>query len=253
MFLLLKIIQSAATRGCVHQHVTSATVTSFASRFCCQQRHILTSGQKLPTSVSRLFSRQMPRGPRLTLDAENLSAVITEDIAVYTYRNNRFFLLLTIFGGLQFICWANFAMFVKSDQTAENLIKQAVTVEKDHGSWMTTFYTNNRTKIAAATLSLGCVALFFTLIYPLRTVAQLKLLKGGGDVGVTTYWHFGRTRHLTVPLDHVSCSKSRTASPTHVAMKIRGYWMYFLLDTRSGRFHEPELFDYVIGLKRSLK
>ena len=99
----------------------------------------------------------------------------------------------------------------------------------------------------------GCVALFFTLIYPLRAVARLTLLKGGRDVAVTTYWHFGLRRQFTVPVDHISCAKSRTASPTHVAMKIRGYWMHFLLDTRSGRFHEPELFDYVIGLKRSLK
>ena len=155
MSLLLKIIQSAASRGCVHQNVTSAGITSFASRFFCEQRHILTSAQKLPTSASRLFSRQMPRGPRLTLDAEKLSAVITEDIAIYTYRNNTFFLLLTIFGGLQFFCWANFAMFVKSDQTAENLVKQDVTARKDHSSWMTKFYADNRTKIAAATLSLG--------------------------------------------------------------------------------------------------
>jgi len=99
----------------------------------------------------------------------------------------------------------------------------------------------------------GCVALFFTLSYPLRTVAQLKLLKGGRNVGVTTYWHFGRTRYFAVPVDDVSCRRSRASSPAYAAMKIRGHWMYFLLDTRDGRFHEPELFDYVIGLNRSLK
>ena len=84
-------------------------------------------------------------------------------------------------------------------------------------------------------------------------MAQLRLLKGGRDVGVTTYWHFGRLRYFTVPLDDVSCRKSRTASPSYVSMKIRGHWMYFMLDVRDGRFHEPELFDYVIGLNRSLK
>jgi len=97
------------------------------------------------------------------------------------------------------------------------------------------------------------VALFFTMNYPLRSVSRLTLLKGGKDLQVTTYWHFGRMRQFVVPLDHVSCRRSRVSFPTHAAMKIRGYWFYFLLDTRDGRFHEPELFDYVIGLNRSFK
>lgn len=250
MLLSLKIMQSAGTRGCVHQRVMSTRIVSLASHFYCQQRHILTLRQKPPAIVSRSLSRRMSR---LQLDAENLSAVITEDITVFTYRNNRFFLLLTIFGGLQFLCWVNLALFVKSDPAMNTSQKRDVTLLKSDDSWMGKFYAGNRIKIAAACVSLGCVALFFTLMYPLRTVAQLKLLKGGRDVGVTTYWHFGRTRHFTVTLDDVSCKRSRTASPTQAAMKIRGRWMYFLLDVRDGRFHEPELFDYVIGLNRSLK
>lgn len=242
--LSLKIVQSAAARGCVLSHVTSTRTMSLSSQFYCQQRRLLTSGQKLRATASRLFSRQIPRLP---LDAEKLSAMITEDVTVFTYRKNRFFLLLTIFGGIQFLCWANFAVFIKSDPMANSM-----KLKKDD-SWMGKFFTHNRTKLAAACLGLGFVVLFFTLSYPLRTVAQLTLLKGGRNLGVTTYWHFGRTRYFTVPLDDVSCRRSRTASPAYAAMKIRGHWMYFLLDTLDGRFHEPELYDYVIGLNRSLK
>jgi len=99
----------------------------------------------------------------------------------------------------------------------------------------------------------GCLTLFFAISYPLRSVSQLTLLKGGTEVGITTYRPFGLTRYFTVPLDDVSCKRSRVASPTHAAMKIHGHSMYYLLDTRDGRFHEPELFDYVIGLNRSFK
>jgi len=95
--------------------------------------------------------------------------------------------------------------------------------------------------------------LFFALLYPQRTVSRLTLMKGGNNLTVTTYSHFGRTKDFTVPLNDVSCTRSRLSSPTHAAMKIRGRWLYFLMDTRDGRFHEPELFDYVIGLNRSFK
>jgi len=93
---------------------------------------------------------------------------------------------------------------------------------------------------------------FFALTYPLRTVSSLVLLKGGNKLGVTTYSYFGRTRYFTAPLEDISCRRSRLSSPTNIAMKIRGHWLYFLLDTRDGRFHEPELFDYAIGLDRPL-
>jgi len=152
----LKIMQSAAARGCVLSHVTSTRTMSLTSQFYCQQRDLLTSGQKLLATVSRLFSRQIPRVP---LDAEHLSAMITEDVTVFTYRKNRFFLFLTIFGVTQFLCWINFAIFVKSDSMAKS-IKQ-----ENDDSWMGKFYTNNPTKIAAACLSLGKQVLVYLFVY----------------------------------------------------------------------------------------
>jgi len=102
-------------------------------------------------------------------------------------------------------------------------------------------------------LCIGCLVLFFAASYPLRSVSALTLLKGGKELGVTTYSYFGRTRYFSVPLEDVSCTRSRLSSPNHAAMKIRGHWMYFLLDNRDGKFHQPQLFDYVIGLNRSFK
>jgi len=153
MLLFLKIIQYAAARGCVlphvHQYVTSTRMASFTIHFS-QQHHGLTSRQKPSAIVSRLFSRQMPRLP---LDAENLTSVITEDIPVFTYRNNRFFWLLTIFGGLQFLCWANIALFINADSPVENSQKQKP--QKSTDSWMHKFYADNRIKIAATCFGFG--------------------------------------------------------------------------------------------------
>jgi len=340
--LLLKYGQTATITGralsSVHQHVVRTRMVSFTSRYSAQQRQILASRQKLMAIASRLISREMPRLP---LDAESLSAMVTKDVTVFTYSNKKYFLLLTIFGGFQFLCWLNVALFINlvDPVAVENTGKP----QKNVSSWMDRFYVEHRTKMAAACFGLGkrtcnkllsfsvvkcmlclwillklmlsaafillspalhsvecrpfknkkgftiiyvcslfsfnctvadstnfvvgvislemmwycvragCFVLLYSLGYPLRTVSRLTLLKGGNQLSVTTYSHFGRTRHFTVPLDDVSCKKSRMSSPAHASMKIRGRWLYFLLDTRDGRFHEPELFDYVIGLSRSFK
>lgn len=72
-------------------------------------------------------------------------------------------------------------------------------------------------------------------------------------VRVTTYSHFGRTKDFTVPLNDISCKQSRLAEGVQVSLKIRSRWFYYLLDKRAGKFVEPQLFDYVIGLNRSIK
>jgi len=106
-------------------------------------------------TVSRLFSREMRRLP---LDAENLSAVITKDVTVFTYKNKRYFLLLTIFGSVQLLFWTNIAVFIKYDPTIENSSKPLTTSQKSSRSSMGKFYAENRTKIAATCLGLGkCV------------------------------------------------------------------------------------------------
>lgn len=99
----------------------------------------------------------------------------------------------------------------------------------------------------------GYVVLFFTWIYPQRTITKLILKEGGQLVRFSTYTHFGRTKDFVVPLRDISCAQSRQAKGVQVSVKIRGRWFYYLMDKREGKFLEPRLFDYVIGLNRSLK
>ena len=161
--LLLKIGQSAAIRGAralspVHQHFIQTRAILF-TRYCSTQwHHILAVRQKLLAAVSRLFYRETPRLP---LDAKNLSAMIANDVTVFTYRNKRFFMLLTIFGGMQFLCWANIAAFVVSDPTAESSGRQDTKLEKNDVTSMGKFYAENRPKIAATCFSLGILLLIY--------------------------------------------------------------------------------------------
>jgi len=138
--LLLKLGQLAAGRGWAVPQLTR--MMSFVSHSASQQHRLLALRQKLLTTTFRLFSREMPRLP---LDAEHLSALITKDITVFTYTNNRFFLLLTIFGGMQFIFWTNLAVFVNADPTVGN----------SGESRIVRFYIENRQKIAASCICLG--------------------------------------------------------------------------------------------------
>jgi len=150
-------MQYSAGRGYllsrVHQTVVSHRMMSFNSAFSRRMRNVFTLQHKLLSTASRLFFREMPRAH---LDAENLSALIRKDITVFTYRNSRFFLLMTIFGGLQFVFWANLAIFINSDPTVEHQQKQ---LQKTDNSWMGSFYAENRSKIAATCLSLGMLVI----------------------------------------------------------------------------------------------
>ena len=97
------------------------------------------------------------------------------------------------------------------------------------------------------------MVLFFTYFYPQRSVSCLTLLRGGHDLRVTTYTHFGRQQSFDVPLAKVSCLQTRLAPGANVALKVKDKWFYYLLDKKDGKFKQPDLFDYVVGLKRELK
>ena len=164
--LLLRIGQSAAARGWalspVRHHIIRTRLTSFTTQCRSQRCHILVSRQNLLAAVSRLFSRDMRRLP---LDTENLSAQITKDVTVFTYKNKRYFLLLTIFGSAQLLFWANIAVFIKYDPTIENSSKPRTTSQKSYRSSMGKFYAENRTKIAVTCLSLGkCIWCWYLVI-----------------------------------------------------------------------------------------
>ena len=90
------------------------------------------------------------------------------------------------------------------------------------------------------------------MIYPLRSVRTLWLLRGGHDVHIQTHNWFGKSGSMKVPLDTISCMQAREGTASYIPMKVKGKFLFFLLD-KSGKFHNTQLFDYSVGLMRSLK
>lgn len=77
------------------------------------------------------------------------------------------------------------------------------------------------------------------------------LRKGGNLVTLVTYTPFGRNRMMNVPLSNVSCTEVRNVAKTTLPLKIKGYFMHFILDMK-GEFKNETLFDNTAGLKRNL-
>jgi len=102
-----------------------------------------------------------------------------------------------------------------------------------------------------------CAAGMFTmtLFRPSQAVRSMTLLKGGKNVKMVTWSpiSFGQWRTFEVPLRHISLETSRLNDQqggTCFTMKVKDRKMDLLLE-KNGEFPHPELFDKVIGLKRS--
>jgi len=207
-----------------------------------------------PTITSKRLFAQKVAPSVLTIEAETLKATANKNLTIYTYSNDRFFKILTLFGLVQTLFWANIAYFFYTVPMKQVANTDFGSTEKGPQTWWSTFSEwqyRHRSRIAGACMGLGFLVLMVTLVYPLRSVTNLTLLKGGSNLSVTTYGHFGRQRQFVVPLGTVSCLKSRNVPGTvQVPMKIRGRYFYYLLDAREGQFVEPVIFDHVVGLNR---
>lgn len=98
----------------------------------------------------------------------------------------------------------------------------------------------------------ACAVLAYAWITPLRAVHKLTLLRGGEKLKITTYSQLAQKTSFTVDLDHVSFSKARNHAANTLSMKVKDHWLYYSLDIQSGKFHNPRLFDYVVGLQRKI-
>ena len=92
--------------------------------------------------------------------------------------------------------------------------------------------------------------MFMSMTYPQRAVKRLWLLKDGKHIRIMTYSHFGRNRTIEAPLTNLNCTGSRTGSGGHIPIKIKDKKFFYTLD-KQGLFHDNDLFDFVVGLKRS--
>jgi len=225
----------------------------FQSTQRCRLSTLTVQLRSVPRGQTQCSNRLLATTPRNSnlSSLELMNAKVQQDTTVFTYDNANLFKWITVFGLVQFAFWTNLAYFCYSSLNGVKLSKPS-----ELGGWWTTvieLQQRYRYRIACACLSLGTIVLYFTTVYPQRTICKLVLLKGGELVRLSTYSHFGRVKHFVVPLRDVSCRQSRASSGPQISMKLRGRWFYYMIDKRDGLFNDPMLFDYVVALNRFTK
>ena len=66
-----------------------------------------------------------------------------------------------------------------------------------------------------------------------------------------THTPLGKHRMITVDLNRVSCLDHRLSDRAFIPIRVKGKWLYYLLD-KKGTFTNPSAFDRTVGLYRDL-
>lgn len=212
----------------------------------CARLRILT----WPTHVRRVQTQPTTVKPQAKLPYET-DTNVTKHVEVYRFDNFRHFAVIKVFGLIQLMFWAYLADF------SNRYLKDATPpVVKDEGAsrWarISAKFTENkyRNGITAICLLLGNVVAVGVALFTLRSVRSVILMKGGEKVYIQTYSPIRNVRGFEVPLSHVSCMQSRLQKSSYISLKVKGHWMYYLIDQR-GTFPHPKLFDNTVGTKRT--
>jgi len=189
---------------------------------------------------------------------------VVQDVVLFKYENPRFFKMIILFGISQFVFWmylAHFAYTCLRDITQSEARKLGLPVEVDQDDgnpdkpwWRKINLGENkyRNGITILCTVVGNVILLSSWFYSTRSVRTLVLLKGGKRFRLVTYSPTPFGRRMQVALDNVSCNTSRSHAKVSLPIKLRGYWLHFILDKR-GEFTNTKLFDFTAGLKRTWK
>lgn len=185
------------------------------------------------------------------------STAVAKDVILFEHDRTRFFRLLAIFCGGQFIFWAYLAHFAFTSLRDTRKNAESQNVRTDLGG-LFSFDMNLGSNAWRYGFTLGCLVigggiLGVAILFSRRSVSRVILHKGGGKVTVSTQSPFGplRAHHLTVPLSQVTCHAHRQESPSFIPLKIKDYKFYFLLD-KEGTLNNPKLFDITVGAYRPL-
>ncbi|CAL9690601.1 unnamed protein product [Knipowitschia caucasica] len=189
------------------------------------------------------------------------AAQLSRDVTLFTHDRTRFFRILSIFCGGQFLFWTYLAQFAytglrdtsgSTDKTKNKEISNKTTglagwwsFEMNLGSsaWRYGFTTG------CLAIGAGIVGLGF--LFCRRSVSQVILHRGGNMVTVSTQSPLGpgRGRKMTVPLSQVACFAHRQESATFIPLRVKGHKFYFLMD-KEGTVTNAKLFDTTVGAYR---
>lgn len=188
------------------------------------------------------------------------SAQLSRDVTLFEHNRTRFFRLLSVFCGGQFLFWTYLAHFAYtglrdtggSKQKGEDKAKTTGLA----GMWSFEMNLGSsawRYGFTAGCLGIGAGIVGLGILFCRRSVHQVILHQGGKMVTVCTQSPLGpgKGRRVTIPLSQVACYAHRQESPSFIPLRVKGHKFYFLLD-KEGTVNNAKLFDVTVGAYRSL-
>ncbi|XP_076602911.1 transmembrane protein 223 [Chaetodon auriga] len=219
------------------------------------------------TSLAGLCSRIFVHTSRLGVAHRELvgrrslctSTQPSRDVTLFEHDRSRFFRLLSLFCGGQFLFWTylgHFAYTGLRDTRASTEKRKAIAPTTTGLAGMWSFEMNLGSNAWRYGFTLGCLAIGagiagLGLLFCRRSVSQVVLHKGGTMVTVCTQSPLGpgRGQRITVPLSQVACHAHRHEAPSFIPLRIKGHKFYFLLD-KEGTVNNARLFDVTVGAYR---
>lgn len=183
----------------------------------------------------------------------------TRDVTLFEHDRTRFFRLLAVFCGGQFVFWTYLAHFaftgLRDTGGAKDKEKaKAPTTTGLAGMW--SFEMNLGSNAWRYGFTLGCLAIGAGIVglgalFCRRSVSKVVLHQGGRMVTVCTQSPLGPDRgwSTTAPLSQVACHAHRQESASFIPLRVKGHKFYFLLD-KEGTVNNARLFDVTVGAYR---
>ncbi|XP_078117733.1 transmembrane protein 223 [Sander vitreus] len=188
------------------------------------------------------------------------SAQPSRDVILFEHDRTRFFRLLSVFCGGQFLFWTYLGHFAYTGlrdtggATEKGKAEASTTTTGLAGMW--SFELNLGSNTWRYGFTLGCLAIGAGIVglgvlFCRRSVSQVVLHQGGRMVTVSTQSPLGpgRGRRIIVPLSQVACHAHRHESPSFIPLRVKGHKFYFLLD-KEGTLNNARLFDITVGAYR---
>ncbi|XP_023272425.1 transmembrane protein 223 [Seriola lalandi dorsalis] len=186
----------------------------------------------------------------------------SKDVTLFEHDRTRFFRLLSVFCGGQFLFWTYMAHFAYTElrntrgatDTGKAKVSTTTTTTGLAGMW--SFEMNLGSNTWRYGFTLGCLAIGagivgLGILFCRRSVSQVVLHQGGRMVTVCTQSPLGPSRgqRITVPLSEVACHAHRHESPSFIPLRVKGHKFYYLLD-KEGTLNNARLFDITVGAYR---
>uniref|UniRef100_A0A3B4AM70 Transmembrane protein 223 n=2 Tax=Periophthalmus magnuspinnatus TaxID=409849 RepID=A0A3B4AM70_9GOBI len=187
------------------------------------------------------------------------STQLSRDVTVFDHDRTRFFRLLSIFCGGQFLFWTYLAQFAytglrDTSGSKDKTKKQATKTTGLAGMWSFEMNLGSsawRYGFTAGCLAIGAGIVGLGFVFCRRSVNQVILHQGGKIVTICTQSPLGpgNGRKITVPLSQVACYAHRQESSSFIPLRVKGHKFYFLMD-KEGTVTNAKLFDITVGAYR---